>query len=386
MKTNSYHQEQSMLLANTILHLLDFERYANFEEAISHAAISDHFQVVIFDSSFNTVFAIETQKKTTIEKTIMVAKQKNIANKHQEYTVFDVEGVRTYWKPITIQGTSYYLLIVDNHAKYTNEELAKLSELIKITMGIWQYTPHTDHAFEFIRALRNGHLNKAEMLAKELGIKDEQILSAFYINESKKGETQLVIDKYVDGDNLKIIRIIDDDRVYGVVLGEYTPTVCVELFREIWNATDDAKIGHITGMDSIIGLVEAFQLIEDTRHEASVVFPQKSIFAKYDLLLVRNCKMILQDIGRMKKNYMDLLAPFQIEKSAKGRTLLETLEVFMLDADMNATKTAQMLGIHTNTVQYRLKNINKTLGADITGNRVMPGLVIGLALHRLERF
>ena len=47
-------------------------------------------------------------------------------------------------------------------------------------------------------------------------------------------------------------------------------------------------------------------------------------------------------------------------------------------------KTAEFMGIHTNTVQYRLKKINEILGAEITGNRVIPGLTIALALQRLE--
>ena len=52
---------------------------------------------------------------------------------------------------------------------------------------------------------------------------------------------------------------------------------------------------------------------------------------------------------------------------------------------MNSGKTAEFMGIHTNTVQYRLKRINDVLGVEITGNRVIPGLTIALALKRLER-
>ena len=52
---------------------------------------------------------------------------------------------------------------------------------------------------------------------------------------------------------------------------------------------------------------------------------------------------------------------------------------------MNSGKTAEFMGIHTNTVQYRLKKINEILGVEITGNRVIPGLTIALALRRLER-
>ena len=43
------------------------------------------------------------------------------------------------------------------------------------------------------------------------------------------------------------------------------------------------------------------------------------------------------------------------------------------------------MGINTNTVQYRLKKINDILGAEITGNRVIPGLTMALALKRLDR-
>ena len=43
------------------------------------------------------------------------------------------------------------------------------------------------------------------------------------------------------------------------------------------------------------------------------------------------------------------------------------------------------MGIHANTVQYRLKKINELLGTEITGNRVVPSLTIALVLKRLER-
>ena len=88
--------------------------------------------------------------------------------------------------------------------------------------------------------------------------------------------------------------------------------------------------------------------------------------------------------GYIKKNFTELLAGFRKEGDNKTRQLLETLETFVLDAGMNSGKTAEFMGIHTNTVQYRLKKINEVLGADITGNRVIPGLTIALALQRLE--
>ena len=96
------------------------------------------------------------------------------------------------------------------------------------------------------------------------------------------------------------------------------------------------------------------------------------------------CINIQTQGGYLKKNYTDLLAHFRKEGDNKAKQLLETLETFVLDAGMNSGKTAEFMGIHTNTVQYRLKKINEILGAEITGNRVIPGLTIALALQRLE--
>ena len=83
---------------------------------------------------------------------------------------------------------------------------------------------------------------------------------------------------------------------------------------------------------------------------------------------------------------MALLDPFRKEGDNKSRQLLETLETFVLDAGMNSGKTSEFMSIHTNTVQYRLKKINEILGAEITGNPVIPGLTISLALRRMENF
>ena len=116
------------------------------------------------------------------------------------------------------------------------------------------------------------------------------------------------------------------------------------------------------------------------------VFPYKRVFTKYELALVSNCNAVQSQGGYLKKNYTELLEPFKREATEnKAKQLVETLETFVLDAGMNGQKTAKFLGVHVNTVQYRLKKINEILGAEITGNRVIPGLTIALALKRLER-
>ena len=101
--------------------------------------------------------------------------------------------------------------------------------------------------------------------------------------------------------------------------------------------------------------------------------------------MVSNCIGLQVQNSALKKVYLDLLEPFEREVSVnKGRLLLDTLETFVLDASMNSNKTAEFMNIHNNTVQFRLKRINELLGAEMTGNRIIPGLTMALALRRLE--
>ena len=103
------------------------------------------------------------------------------------------------------------------------------------------------------------------------------------------------------------------------------------------------------------------------------------------MALISNCISIQLQGGHVKRNYMKLLEAFDRAGENKSKQLQDTLETFVLDAGMSSSKTAKFMQIHANTVQYRLKRINELLGVEITGNRIMPGLTIALALKRLER-
>ena len=192
-------------------------------------------------------------------------------------------------------------------------------------------------------------------------------------------------------EDLNVMKVTEGDETYGMILTfedeKVNPTLknsCVQLFNKL-KGNKKARIFHVTGLNGIEGAGDAYRLISESWSFVQSVFPYKRVFTKYELTLVSNCINIQIQGGFVKKNYMELLEPFKEAGENKGRQLLETLETFVLDAGMNSGKTAEFMGIHTNTVQYRLKKINEMLGVEITGNRVIPGLTMALALKRLER-
>ncbi|MEG0157096.1 MAG: helix-turn-helix domain-containing protein, partial [Anaerovoracaceae bacterium] len=324
----------------------------------------------------------------TIAEAIRLGKEKSMEKQSAVYTMIDVNGVLTYWGPVMIQGTKYFMFIVDNEDSYSAAEITKLAEIIELAMGMWKYTPERDVRAEFIKALRRGNMSLAYSLRDEVDIDADEILSVFFGKGIETGTGLKMMDEFEEKKNLKIMKISEDNETYGIILGkekdDQAKGNCIALYQEL-KSDKSIRLFHVTGIEGIEGAGDAYRLIGEAWSFVQNVFPYKRVFTKYELALVSNCINIQLQGGYIKKNYMELLEPFKHAGESKGRQLLDTLETFVLDAGMNSGKTAEFMGIHTNTVQYRLKKINDVLGVEITGNRVIPGLTIALALKRLER-
>lgn len=382
---------KNSLINNTIFHLLNFEKHANFQQALREAAINNDFQVVLLSEDFNPIFAIETRHQTTINEAIRRGKEAAL-NLSNIYSLIEIDGVLTYWGLVHINNEKYYLFIVDNDDNYSSGEMTKLAEIIELAMGMWKYTPERDAKAELVKALMRGNKSLAYSIREEAGVKLSDIISVFYAKGIEDNHAEEVIHQFVDAGLLDIIKISEENESYALLLRgpklaaqeeNEEKAVCLKFFDAL-KENKTVRIFHVTGIDGIEGAGDGFHLIGETWSFVESIFPYKRVFTKYELTLVSNCVNIQVQGGYLKKNYMDLLEPFRKEGDNKSKQLLETLETFVLDAGMNSGKTSEFMGIHTNTVQYRLKKINEILGAEITGNRVIPGLTIALALRRME--
>ena len=383
---------KNSLINNTVFHLLNFEKHSSFQQALREAAVNNDFQVVLLSEDFNPVLTIETLQRTTVDEAIVRGKQIAL-NLSEVYSLVEIDGVLTYWGLVNIDNEKHYMLIVDNEDNYSSGEITKLAEIIELAMGMWKYTPERDAKAEFAKALIRGNKSLAYSLKEEAGVKPNEIISVFHAKGIETPEGEAVLNSFREEGLLSYIRIAEGDETFGILLhggkslqnSEHNEkAICTQLFDKL-KAQEGVRIFHVTGVDGIEGAGDGFRLINETWSFVEGIFPYKRVFSKYELVLVSNCISIQVQGGNLKTNYMELLEPFSAEGDNKSRQLLETLETFVLDAGMNSSKTSEFMGIHTNTVQYRLKKINEVLGAEITGNRVIPGLTVALALKRLER-
>jgi hypothetical protein len=377
------------LISNTIFHLLNFEKHSNFQSAAREAAINNNFQMVILSEDFNPIFSVETRHRTTIAEAIRAGIEKDV-DKSAVYTRIDINGALTYWGPVTINGEKHYMFIVDNEDSYSPGEITKLAEILEIAMGMWKYSPVKDAKAEFIKALRRGNKSLAYCLREEAMGEREEILSVFCISGIERDDCMKKITAFEKRTGYEVLKIHEGDEIFGMILkgsSERTEDMgesCTEMYQEL-QISRTAIIFHVTGVEGIEGASDSYQLINEAWPFIRYIFPAQNIFTKYELALASNCINISIKSDSVKKNYMDLIAPFKVAREGKGKQLLETLEIFVLDAGLNTSKTAKMMNIHTNTVQYRLKRIREILQADMMGTTIIPGLTVALAVERIEK-
>ena len=63
--------------------------------------------------------------------------------------------------------------------------------------------------------------------------------------------------------------------------------------------------------------------------------------------------------------------------------MLKTLEVYFLDADLSMQKTSESLGVHKNTIKYRINMVCDALGQQVGNPVTSARLTTALAIRRL---
>ncbi|MCQ2553188.1 MAG: helix-turn-helix domain-containing protein [Clostridia bacterium] len=377
------------LINSTIYYLLNFEKYKTFQQAARQAAINNNFQIVLLSDDFNTLFSVETRHLVTIEEVIN-SSFSQYEGREQKGVSFDVNGVSSYWGSCVISGNKYYLILVDNDKNYTQEEIVKLAEIIELAMGMWNYVPLRDPSTEFVRTLRRGNKELAASLAHEIKLSENDIAAVFSITDiKKKKDVQKVWADFSASQGMSSIVSSDQDEITGVVLK--SPTLSSynaeewEVFGEKLHEAGASRAVHVRGLYSIEETCNAFRLIGETEAFTQIVFPYRYSFSKFELSFISNCLSLCVKGGIQKKNSLDVIRPLIQRTDLKTKQLKETLETFVLDAGLSTNKTAEIMDIHANTVQYRLKRIREMLGVDITSSTVLPALMTALAVSRIEK-
>ena len=156
---------------------------------------------------------------------------------------------------------------------------------------------------------------------------------------------------------------IDDDLPNLLHELEVRGLLCCVIINDTSETTQDVK--------------HAYWAFQNYKKEISILFPRKRVVTGGEVSVV----------GRAKDNAntSSMSLADQLLTQKREADLMTTLEVYMLDADRSMQRTADYMDVHKNTIKYRLKCIEETIGHSISRMPEAYDIYLAVASIRLKR-
>ena len=132
-------------------------------------------------------------------------------------------------------------------------------------------------------------------------------------------------------------------------------------------------------MEAVVLDKQAYSQVDDSVTLAKQIYPYENTFNFWQLSLAEKCRNLLisRDPNELK-TYQSMLDPIK-----NNEDLIDTLAVYLIDADSQLGKTADLTFLHRNTVLYRLNKAKDLLGSDFNHMPFKYELYFALALARV---
>lgn len=303
---------------------------------------------------------------------------------------------KDFWlfKTLTINqgGLNLYLLIVKEVDDLTYDMCNQANDVLKTYLNLWTENHGKIEVEQLINAILKDEPEKMRRIAEILHI-DVSRLSAMYmfyitniedrtLYKKELIRAEEIIKNFIKGfNNIFVTAIYENDIV--IFIDRQRERIDDYLNELLMELKDNQIIATVSIFETIFTTMDArnaYVLNASYRESAELIFKRK-IFKSSEVYFAKNCKNICalgeQDIINKKKILQVLI------NESNGSILLETLLVFMLDADMNITKTAELMYVHKNTIKYRINCLKEIFGYNINSMPQAYDLYLACALERL---
>ena len=290
---------------------------------------------------------------------------------------------------------SLQLVALDEGMLLNEFSFRQAIEVIQMFSSIWKYDFETETEDELVRAIINDQPLTMNRIAKKYFIDLKRIRVMWVLKSRRKSaERQEELAAALERQKKKIQcflkengkNVLVDTFDNGVVaFMDDAPfpemeTPLAETFMEQSGEPDEILI-WCGGMDSTKAVRSAYRMIEDSFETICKLYPAKKVFTEGELEFALECLRIMEKGENAIERYQQSLFALVGQKDERG--MIDTLSVYLLDANRSISATAGLLYLHDSTVKYRLNKIKQRLGYDMD---MMPGayyLYLAVALKRL---
>lgn len=288
------------------------------------------------------------------------------------------------------------LIAVDETDSLNQEQLDQAVEIIQLFASIWKYNLDYAQPDAIIPAVLNDNPNVMNHIAKSFNIDVASIntmliariempslstIERHTINEKLAVKSRLTLKNH--GKSI----IADTYEGHLIALLEFSKnyisdTDFLEFFyEELHSVVKPLSLVMCTNLSTTKDVRKIYLMYKEYFDLVQSIYPRRHIFTTFELQFAAECRSIIQSGQKEIEQYLSPLAPLHELEDSKD--LINTLAVYILDAEHNTKLTGEFIYLHRNTVQYRMKKIKQLLDYDITKMPEAYTIYRAAALQRL---
>lgn len=245
---------------------------------------------------------------------------------------------------------------------------------------------------DYVSAVLNDNQIQSNIISKSLGISNNNLLGICIfsnINSLKLDNPVMALSKQfsskLESLGIKTISSIVDKRVILLMFSEnniksiYLPLQ--KKFNKFANLIKDANLIMFFSFNKTDKISIRENYIDFCKAEKylPVIFPYVSGFDSYAIEFA----LICTDIIKNQEQFFNENKTYSLLNKLSDDYLMKTLSTYILDSNMNSSITADLLYVHTNTINYRINKIKEILQLNLSDTTEIVSLSLALAVRRI---
>lgn len=288
-------------------------------------------------------------------------------------------------------GPRLELLVLREGIPLNGAILAELKDVVHLAVGIWGPEPGEAAIHELIRAILQDEPMKMRQLANIFRINVADIREMWILHceegqaERLRREGLPLIREHLGHYCHTVVADLYEGRVTAFMDWiEHSPdrtAVSLDLLKQLEELGLRPSLTRCYPLNSTSDVRRTFLMHQEAIETARKIWPSLGCYTLQELEFAADCKKILSE---SEAALADALVPLEALKYVReDNSLLETLEVYLLDAGNRVSVCADLLFLHKNTVKYRLNRIRELLGHPLDKAPELFALYRSVALKRL---
>ncbi|MCE5236646.1 MAG: PucR family transcriptional regulator ligand-binding domain-containing protein [Clostridiaceae bacterium] len=285
------------------------------------------------------------------------------------------------------------IIALGENREELQSNIAQIDELVQLFMNIWGSKQGAVCTDELIRTIIMGESMKAKRLSELIGIDIQQIDTMFVLRPDDRMHSDETIYKMLNMareaaqdlfENSFSGTCEDSVVLFAKSLALQNMTIAKNHIADIiHNSKMNLHVFLCNNMTNISKCRNAYVAIKENAPMAIQLYPQKTVISLQEVKFAAHLEALIREGESGVAERLEILGTLDGEDKQLSCILLETLAVYLLDADANIEKTAALLFVHKNTVKYRIGKINKKMRFHIDEMPQRIELYTAVALKRV---